>query len=113
MISRSLGPEFGGSIGLSHFCVPVHPKPLADNMGPPHSKGLVFYLGQALNAAMNVSTPLNCIVQSLLLISLHQVLGFVEALTDSFGESKEGNVAVLPEGPVRLVFLTCSSACHF
>ncbi|UZJ56363.1 hypothetical protein CBS101457_005683 [Exobasidium rhododendri] len=53
LISRALGPEFGGSIGL------------------------VFFLGQALNAAMNV-------------------LGFVESLTDSFGESREG---FLPEGP--------------
>lgn len=53
LISRSLGPEFGGSIGL------------------------VFFLGQALNAAMNV-------------------LGFVESLTDAFGESRDG---FLPEGP--------------
>lgn len=53
LISRSLGPEFGGSIGL------------------------VFFLGQALNAAMNV-------------------LGFVESLMDAFGESREG---FLPEGP--------------
>lgn len=53
LISRSLGPEFGGSIGL------------------------VFFVGQALNAAMNV-------------------LGFVESLTDAFGESREG---YLPEGP--------------
>lgn len=52
LISRSLGPEFGGSIGL------------------------VFFLGQALNAAMNV-------------------LGFVESLTDAFGQSREG---FLPEG---------------
>ncbi|PWN38227.1 uncharacterized protein FA14DRAFT_143118 [Meira miltonrushii] len=53
LISRSLGPEFGGAIGL------------------------VFFLGQALNAAMNV-------------------LGFVESLTDAFGESRDG---FLPEGP--------------
>lgn len=53
LISRSLGPEFGGSIGL------------------------VFFLGQALNATMNV-------------------LGFVESLTDAFGESRNG---FLPEGP--------------
>ncbi len=55
LISRSLGPEFGGSIGL------------------------IFFVGQALNAAMNV-------------------LGFVESLTDAFGEERavEG---VLPEGP--------------
>ncbi|PWN40963.1 hypothetical protein IE81DRAFT_325052 [Ceraceosorus guamensis] len=55
LISRSLGPEFGGSIGL------------------------VFFLGQALNAAMNV-------------------LGFVESLTDAFGESR-GSGGFLPEGP--------------
>lgn len=55
LISRSLGPEFGGSIGL------------------------VFFLGQALNAAMNV-------------------LGFVESLTDAFGESR-GASGFLPEGP--------------
>jgi potassium/chloride transporter 9 len=55
LISRSLGPEFGGSIGL------------------------VFFLGQALNAAMNV-------------------LGFVESLTDAFGDSR-GASGFLPEGP--------------
>ncbi|MCO5592466.1 hypothetical protein L7F22_046468 [Adiantum nelumboides] len=55
LISRSLGPEFGGSIGL------------------------VFFAGQALNAAMNV-------------------LGFVESLTDAFGESR-GPDGFLPEGP--------------
>ncbi|PWY98075.1 hypothetical protein BCV70DRAFT_40502 [Testicularia cyperi] len=55
LISRSLGPEFGGSIGL------------------------IFFAGQALNAAMNV-------------------LGFVETLTDAFGESR-GPSGVLPEGP--------------
>ena len=55
LISRSLGPEFGGSIGL------------------------IFFAGQALNAAMNV-------------------LGFVETLTDAFGESR-GASGFLPEGP--------------
>lgn len=55
LISRSLGPEFGGSIGL------------------------IFFAGQALNAAMNV-------------------LGFVETLTDAFGESR-GPSGFLPEGP--------------
>lgn len=55
LISRSLGPEFGGSIGL------------------------IFFAGQALNAAMNV-------------------LGFVETLTDAFGESR-GSAGFLPEGP--------------
>jgi potassium/chloride transporter 9 len=44
MISRSLGPEFGGSIGL------------------------VFYIGQVLNAGMNV-------------------IGFVEPLLANFGEN--------------------------
>ncbi|PWN46615.1 hypothetical protein IE53DRAFT_372188, partial [Violaceomyces palustris] len=55
LISRSLGPEFGGSIGL------------------------IFFAGQALNAAMNV-------------------LGFVESLTDAFGESRSKG-GFLPEGP--------------
>ena len=55
LISRSLGPEFGGSIGL------------------------IFFAGQALNTAMNV-------------------LGFVETLTDAFGESR-GPAGFLPEGP--------------
>ncbi|GAC94804.1 hypothetical protein PHSY_002377 [Pseudozyma hubeiensis SY62] len=55
LISRSLGPEFGGSIGL------------------------IFFAGQALNAAMNV-------------------LGFVETLTDAFGQSR-GASGFLPEGP--------------
>ncbi|SPO30653.1 related to Na-K-Cl cotransporter [Ustilago trichophora] len=55
LISRSLGPEFGGSIGL------------------------IFFAGQALNTAMNV-------------------LGFVETLTDAFGESR-GPSGFLPEGP--------------
>lgn len=55
LISRSLGPEFGGSIGL------------------------IFFAGQALNAAMNV-------------------LGFVETLTDAFGQSR-GPSGSLPEGP--------------
>ncbi|SNX87031.1 related to Na-K-Cl cotransporter [Melanopsichium pennsylvanicum] len=55
LISRSLGPEFGGSIGL------------------------IFFAGQALNTAMNV-------------------LGFVETLTDAFGESR-GPTGFLPEGP--------------
>ncbi|GAC77659.1 amino acid transporters [Moesziomyces antarcticus T-34] len=55
LISRSLGPEFGGSIGL------------------------IFFAGQAFNAAMNV-------------------LGFVETLTDAFGQSR-GDSGFLPEGP--------------
>ncbi|WFD29062.1 hypothetical protein MSPP1_000067 [Malassezia sp. CBS 17886] len=54
LISRSLGPEFGGSIGL------------------------VFFLGQALNATMNV-------------------LGFIESLMSAFGVQR-GTSAVLPEG---------------
>ncbi|KAJ1580181.1 hypothetical protein NDA11_000201 [Ustilago hordei] len=55
LISRSLGPEFGGSIGL------------------------IFFAGQALNAAMNL-------------------LGFVETLTDAFGQSR-GPSGFLPQGP--------------
>jgi len=54
MISRSLGPEFGGSIGL------------------------VFYIGQVLNAGMNV-------------------IGFVEPLLSNFGESDGELGAWLPE----------------
>jgi solute carrier family 12 (potassium/chloride transporters), member 9 len=54
MISRSLGPEFGGSIGL------------------------VFYIGQVLNAGMNV-------------------IGFVEPLLSNFGESGGERGAWLPE----------------
>lgn len=71
LISRTLGPEFGGSIGL------------------------IFFAGQALNAAMNV-------------------LGFVESLTDAFGESREG---FLPEGPWysfiygSLILLLCTIVC--
>ena len=60
LISRSLGPEFGGSIGL------------------------IFFAGQALNAAMNV-------------------LGFVESLTDAFGVSR-GSSGFLPEGPWYFFF---------
>lgn len=54
LISRSLGPEFGGSIGL------------------------VFFFGQAFNAAMNT-------------------LGCVEILINAFGESK-GYMTFMPEG---------------
>jgi potassium/chloride transporter 9 len=54
MISRSLGPEFGGSIGL------------------------VFYIGQVLNAGMNV-------------------IGFVEPLLSNFGESNGELGSFLPE----------------
>lgn len=54
LISRSLGPEFGGSIGL------------------------VFFFGQAFNAAMNT-------------------LGCVEILVNAFGESK-GYMTFMPEG---------------
>jgi solute carrier family 12 (potassium/chloride transporters), member 9 len=54
MISRSLGPEFGGSIGI------------------------VFYIGQVLNAGMNV-------------------IGFVEPLLSNFGQ-KDGKLGrFLPE----------------
>lgn len=54
MISRSLGPEFGGSIGL------------------------VFYIGQVLNAGMNV-------------------IGFVEPLLSNFGRINGERGAWLPE----------------
>src|SRR5579871_5340675 len=54
MISRSLGPEFGGSIGL------------------------VFYIGQVLNAGMNV-------------------VGFVEPLLSNFGELGGELGSILPE----------------
>lgn len=54
MISRSLGPEFGGSIGL------------------------VFYIGQVLNAGMNV-------------------IGFVEPLMSNFGVNDGERGAWLPE----------------
>ena len=57
LASRSLGPEFGGATGL------------------------LFWLGQALNASLNA-------------------LGFVETLTDAFGETREGGGALgIPEGP--------------
>ena len=54
MISRSLGPEFGGSIGL------------------------VFYIGQVLNAGMNV-------------------IGFVEPLLSNFGRNGGELGSLLPE----------------
>ncbi|KEI36553.1 uncharacterized protein L969DRAFT_100231 [Mixia osmundae IAM 14324] len=44
------------------------------------SMGLVFYFAQVFNIGLNV-------------------LGFVEALTDTFGVSKEATTSVLPEGP--------------
>ncbi|PKI83832.1 hypothetical protein MVES1_002361 [Malassezia vespertilionis] len=55
LISRSLGPEFGGSVGL------------------------VFFLGQAFNATMNV-------------------LGCVESLTGALGYAR-GAIPLLPDGP--------------
>lgn len=43
--------------------------------------GLLFWLGQSLNASLNA-------------------LGFVETLTDAFGQSRDGNTDTgLPEGP--------------
>lgn len=73
LISRSLGPEFGGSIGL------------------------MFFFGQAFNAAMNV-------------------LGFVESFVGAFGES---NGSMMPEG-TRFLYLygtvtlwLCTFLCLF
>ncbi|OLL23780.1 Vacuolar cation-chloride cotransporter 1 [Neolecta irregularis DAH-3] len=74
MISRSLGPEFGGSIGI------------------------VFYLGQVLNAGMNV-------------------IGFVEALMANFGKSDGDTINVLPESNWwvllygTLLLLVCTAIC--
>lgn len=75
LISRSLGPEFGGSIGL------------------------VFFFGQAFNAAMNT-------------------LGCVEILINAFGESK-GYMTFMPEGsPFLYLYGTitlwmCTFVCLF
>lgn len=75
LISRSLGPEFGGSIGL------------------------VFFFGQAFNAAMNT-------------------LGCVEILVNAFGESK-GYMTFMPEGsPFLYLYGTitlwmCTFVCLF
>ncbi|KAK9457190.1 amino acid permease-domain-containing protein [Dipodascopsis uninucleata] len=55
MISRSLGPEFGGSIGI------------------------VFYIGQVLNAGLNV-------------------VGFVEPIISNFGNEYGITARILPEG---------------
>ena len=74
LLSRSLGIEFGGSIGL------------------------IFYIGQFFNAALNV-------------------LGFVEPLLTNFG-SEEGTLAnVLPEGPMAetvygtIMLISCTVVC--
>ena len=75
LISRSLGPEFGGSIGL------------------------MFFFGQAFNAAMNV-------------------LGFVESFIGALGESN-GHSGMLPEGSPFLylygtiVLWLCTLVCLF
>lgn len=75
LISRSLGPEFGGSIGL------------------------IFFFGQAFNAAMNV-------------------LGFVESFIGALGESN-GHTGMLPEGSPFLylygtiVLWLCTLVCLF
>lgn len=74
LISRSLGPEFGGSIGV------------------------VFCIGQALNAALNV-------------------LGFVESITKTFGLTSDNPVGFLPEGRwfsflyASIVLLFCVLVC--
>ena len=75
LISRSLGPEFGGSIGL------------------------VFFIGQAFNTAMNT-------------------LGCVEILVNAFGESR-GYMTFMPEGsPFLYLYGTitlwlCTFVCLF
>ncbi|TPX69577.1 hypothetical protein SpCBS45565_g02294 [Spizellomyces sp. 'palustris'] len=67
MISRCLGPEFGGSIGI------------------------VFFLGTILTGALNL-------------------LGFVEPLLASFGESNGAMGTILPEGRWwQLLYATCAS----
>lgn len=74
MISRSLGPEFGGSIGL------------------------VFYIGQVLNAGMNV-------------------VGFCEPLLINFGATNGVTAHILPEGRwwtffySTLLLLICTGVC--
>lgn len=74
MISRSLGPEFGGSIGL------------------------VFYVGQVLNAGMNV-------------------VGFCEPLLINFGATNGVTAHILPEGRwwsffySTLLLVICTCVC--
>ncbi|KAK9331982.1 amino acid permease-domain-containing protein [Lipomyces starkeyi] len=74
MISRSLGAEFGGSIGI------------------------VFYIGQVLNAALNV-------------------VGFVEPILSNFGNEYGITSRFLPEGTwfeflyATCLLLLCSGAC--
>lgn len=71
MISRSLGPEFGGSIGL------------------------VFYVGQVLNAGMNV-------------------VGFCEPFLQNFGNENGLIAKIMPEGKIwmliysTILLLLCS-----
>ncbi|KAK9466621.1 amino acid permease-domain-containing protein [Lipomyces arxii] len=74
MISRSLGPEFGGSIGI------------------------VFYIGQVLNAGLNV-------------------VGFVEPILSNFGNEYGITAQILPEGQwfeflyATCLLLLCTGAC--
>ncbi|KAK9249434.1 amino acid permease-domain-containing protein [Lipomyces tetrasporus] len=74
MISRSLGPEFGGSIGI------------------------VFYIGQVLNAGLNV-------------------VGFVEPILSNFGNKYGITSQILPEGRwfeflyATCLLLLCTGAC--
>ncbi|KAK7205702.1 amino acid permease-domain-containing protein [Myxozyma melibiosi] len=74
MIARSLGPEFGGSIGI------------------------VFYIGQVLNAALNI-------------------VGFVEPILSNFGNEYGITSKILPEGRwfefvyATALLLLCSGAC--
>lgn len=74
MISRSLGPEFGGSIGV------------------------IFYVGQVLNAALNVA-------------------GFVDPLVEAFGVNSGAFLNVVSEKPVHKFFyeavmlLLCTVVC--
>ncbi|KAK9462731.1 amino acid permease-domain-containing protein [Lipomyces oligophaga] len=74
MIARSLGPEFGGSIGI------------------------VFYIGQVLNAGLNV-------------------VGFVEPILSNFGNEFGITSKLLPEGRwfefvyATALLLLCTGAC--
>ncbi|KAK9369527.1 amino acid permease-domain-containing protein [Lipomyces kononenkoae] len=74
MISRSLGAEFGGSIGI------------------------VFYIGQVLNAGLNI-------------------VGFVEPILLNFGNEYGITSRFLPEGPwceflyATCLLLVCTGAC--
>ncbi|BFZ58819.1 hypothetical protein PYCC9005_005884 [Savitreella phatthalungensis] len=74
MISRCLGPEFGGSIGI------------------------VFYLGQVLNAGLNV-------------------VGFIEPLLYNYGRTEGELARVLPDSPSWLMLygtllcILCTCAC--